>query len=129
MHDAWRNYANAPQEGAIVCPSNLIQEGKTHCLEIISNGGSFPVIVTRIEGAIYCYVNACPHQYLPLNYRSESIISSDGSRLLCSAHGAAFDSKTGNCLTGAFDKLDAIPVFENQEGNVCIGHIKCKQTN
>ncbi|MCD6005219.1 Rieske (2Fe-2S) protein [Vreelandella alkaliphila] len=121
MQDAWRNYANAPQEGAIVCPSSLIEEGNAHCIEVISNDESFPVIVTRINGVIYCYVNACPHQYLPLNYRSESIISSDRSRLLCSAHGAAFDIKTGNCLTGAFDKLDAIPVFEDQESNVCIG--------
>ncbi|UYO73138.1 Rieske 2Fe-2S domain-containing protein [Halomonas qinghailakensis] len=121
MHDAWRNYANAPQAGATVCSSHLIEEGTSRCLEIISKDEPFPVIVTRIEGEIYCYVNACPHQYLPLNYRSNSIISSDKSRLLCSAHGAAFDSKTGNCLTGAFDNLDAIPVFEDQQGNVCIG--------
>lgn len=121
MQDAWRNYANAPQEGAIVCPSNLIEEGNAHCIEVISNDESFPVIVTRINGSVYCYVNACPHQYLPLNYRSDSIISSDGHRLLCSAHGAAFDIKTGNCLAGAFDNLDAIPVFEDPQGNVCIG--------
>lgn len=124
MHDAWRNYANAPQEGAIVCPSNVIQEGNAYCMEIISNNTAFPIITTRKDGAIYCYVNACPHQYLPLNYRSDRIISSDGNRLLCSAHGAVFDIKTGNCLTGAFDKLDTIPVFEDQEGSVCIGHSK-----
>ncbi|UXZ54198.1 Rieske 2Fe-2S domain-containing protein [Halomonas sp. 7T] len=122
MYDAWRNYANAPQAGATVCPSNHIEEGTTRCLEIISNDEPFPVIVTRIDGDIYCYVNACPHQHLPLNYRSNSIISSDKNRLLCSAHGAVFDSKTGNCLTGAFDNLDAIPVFEDQQRNVCIGH-------
>ncbi|EHA16432.1 Rieske 2Fe-2S domain-containing protein [Halomonas sp. HAL1] len=124
MYDAWRNYVNAPQEGAIVCPSNVIQEGNAHCMEVISNGGTFPIVATRINGTIYCYVNACPHQYLPLNYRSNVIISSDGHHLLCSAHGAAFDIKTGNCLTAAFEKLDAIPVLEDQEGSVCIGYSK-----
>ncbi|RUR30352.1 (2Fe-2S)-binding protein [Vreelandella andesensis] len=120
MQDTWRNYTNTPQEGAIVCPSNDLQEGTAYCREVINNDRALPVILTRISGAVYCYVNACPHQYLPLNYRSDSIISSDGNRLLCSAHGATFDIKTGNCLTGAFDKLDAIPVFEDQQGNVCI---------
>jgi nitrite reductase/ring-hydroxylating ferredoxin subunit len=89
-------------------------------MQIISSNGFFPIIATRINGIIYCYVNACPHQYLPLNYRSDNIISSDGHRFLCSAHGASFDIKTGSCLTDAFEKLDAIPVFEDQEGSVCI---------
>ncbi|MCC5901932.1 MAG: Rieske 2Fe-2S domain-containing protein [Halomonas sp.] len=121
MHDAWRNYANAPQRGAIICPATKIQEGKTLCMEIISNDDAFPVVIARLNGLVYCYVNCCPHQYLPLNYRSENIISSDGNRFLCSAHGAAFDIATGNCLSGAIDELDAIPVFEDQEGNLCIG--------
>ncbi|MEL7612272.1 Rieske (2Fe-2S) protein [Vreelandella titanicae] len=122
MHDAWRNYENAPQEGAVICPSSAIPEGKARCVEVMSSNGSFPVIATRINGTIYCYVNACPHQYLPLNYRSDSIISSDGHRFLCSAHGAAFDIKTGDCLTGDCDKLDAIPVVEDLAGNLCIKH-------
>lgn len=121
MHDdAWRSYANAPQRGAIICPAKKIQEGQTLCIEIISNDDAFPVVIARLNGLVYCYVNSCPHQYLPLNYRSENIISSDGSRFLCSAHGAAFDIKTGNCLSGAIDELDAIPVFEDQEGNLRI---------
>ena len=42
MHDAWRNYANAPKEGAIICPSNDIKEGKAHYMEMMSNDESFP---------------------------------------------------------------------------------------
>lgn len=124
MPNAWRNYTNAPAEGATICRSNTIQEGKAYCIEVISNGGAFPIIATRINGIIYCYVNACPHQYLPLNYRSKNIISSDANRLLCSAHGAMFDSRTGLCLTGTVDKLDKIPVFENREGYLSIGNKK-----
>ncbi|WP_394426461.1 Rieske (2Fe-2S) protein [Vreelandella stevensii] len=122
MYDAWHNYSNAPQAGAIICSSNEIKEGNTHHFNIISKDGAFPVIATRIEGAVHCYVNACPHQHLPLNYRSDNIISSDKNRLLCSVHGAAFDSKTGRCLTGAFNNLDKIPVIEDQQGNVYIRH-------
>lgn len=124
MHDVWRNYANAPQEGASICHSSDIEEGDARCLDITSGSEPFPVIISRIKGVFYCYVNACPHQYLPLNYRTESIISSDRKRLLCSAHGAAFEIKTGHCLTDGYDQLEAIPVFEDLEGNVCIGHRK-----
>lgn len=124
MYDTWYNYNNAPQEGAIICSASSIKEGKAHCMEIISSGGPFPVIVTRIDGEIYCYVNICPHQYLPLNYRSDNIISSDAQRFLCSAHGAAFDIKTGHCSTASFNKLDAIPVFENEKKYLCISPYK-----
>lgn len=129
MCDAWQNYPNAPRLGAVICPSKVIEEGKSHGLDIMSNGRVFPVMATRINDVIYCYVNACPHQYLPLNYRSDNIISSDGHYFLCSAHGAAFDIKTGSCLTGGLDPLDAIPVFENQEGNICIGYKKDDPNN
>ncbi len=124
MYEAWRNYNNAPQEGAIICSSLSIQEGKAHCLNIVSNDDPFPVIVTRNDGEIYCYVNICPHQYLPLNYRTDNIISSDTQQFLCSAHGAAFDIKTGLCLSDCSVKLDAVPVFESEDKNLCIGSHK-----
>ncbi|WP_252108259.1 MULTISPECIES: Rieske 2Fe-2S domain-containing protein [unclassified Halomonas] len=122
MHGTWQNCVNAPQVGATICSSKLIEEGTAHCLEAIFNDKLLPVIVIRIEGEIYCYVNTCPHQHLPLNYRSENIISSDKRSLLCSAHGASFDIKTGKCLTGFFDKIDIIAVFEDQKGNLRFGH-------
>jgi nitrite reductase/ring-hydroxylating ferredoxin subunit len=117
----WHNGDNALQEGAVICSSKKIQEGKANCMEIISNHKAFPIILTRIDGEAYCYINACPHQYLPLNYRSKGIISSDRNHLLCSAHGAIFDIKTGECQSHSIDELDSIPVFEDQAGNLCIG--------
>lgn len=121
MQENWRNYANAPEQGAIICSTELVKESEAHCFTIKSQKGDFPVIIVRRDSVIHAYVNACPHQYLPLNYRSETIISSDRQQLLCSVHGAAFDSASGHCTSGALDSLDPVPVFENSEGNLCIG--------
>ncbi|WP_088698729.1 Rieske (2Fe-2S) protein [Halomonas campaniensis] len=124
MQENWLNYANAPEQGAIICPASLVEEDATFCLNIKSPTGDFPVIILRKEGSFYGFVNACPHQYLPLNYRAENIISSDKRHLLCSVHGAAFDIINGNCISDTLDSLDSIPLHVNKQGNLCIGYPK-----
>lgn len=124
MQENWLDYANAPEQGAIICPARLVEENAALCLNIKSPTGDFPVIILRKEGAFYGFVNACPHQYLPLNYRAGNIISSDKRRLLCSVHGAAFDIITGSCVSETLDSLDPIPLFENKAGNLCLGYSK-----
>lgn len=121
MSDTWRAYASAPPSGALVCPSEAVAEGGARCLQVTSEAGAFPLLLVRIAGQLQAYVNACPHQYLPLDYRSATVLSADGTRLLCSAHGAMFDAATGGCLSGdAADGLDRVPVTE-AGGEIRIG--------
>lgn len=120
MYDTFYNDENAPSKGAIICPSDSVKEGQAHFIDINHKDKVLPVILTRINNIVYCYTNMCPHQYLPLNYRSDNIISSDGQHFLCSVHGAVFGIKSGNCSKGNFDKLDAIPVNEDQNGYVLL---------
>ncbi|MBN9441691.1 Rieske 2Fe-2S domain-containing protein [Bosea sp. (in: a-proteobacteria)] len=115
MNDAWRDYSSAPPAGAPVCASGLVGEGVARCLTVESAAGAFPLLLLRRGGVLRAYVNACPHQYLPLDYRSGNVLSADGTRLLCSAHGAVFDAATGGCLSGdTADGLDPVPVVESE---------------
>ncbi len=70
------------------------------------------MIVLRDGNVLRAFVNACPHQYLPLDYRGTTLLSADGTRLLCTAHGASFDKSTGAAVRGADCGLDAVPIMQ-----------------
>ena len=99
MSAAWRGYASAPPEGTSVAPLGAVGEGAT-TLTVSSPNGEFPLIVVRRGGAIRGFVNACPHQFLPLDYRGATILSADGTRLMCTSHGAAYDAVSGEGVAG-----------------------------
>lgn len=118
----WKNYSTAPDEGWFVADVKDISS-KPLALNIKSNNGIFPIIIMQRGSRILAFVNACPHQYLPLDYRSSNILSSDGNRLLCSAHGAMFDCETGEGITGEVlgCSLDQVPLMVSDTGKITIG--------
>jgi hypothetical protein len=66
--------------------------------------------VRQGEGVVV-YVNACPHIGSPLDWAPDKFLSSDGSRIICSMHGAEFDITSGLCTRGpcAGDHLEQVP--------------------
>jgi nitrite reductase/ring-hydroxylating ferredoxin subunit len=106
----WTDYPSAPPAGTPVCRADQVTTVKTCVIETAA--GRFPLLLMRRADGLRAYVNACPHQFLPLDYRSQSLLSVDGTRLMCSAHGAEFDAATGDVLSGADCGLDAVPVSE-----------------
>ena len=72
----------------------------------------------------YAYVNACPHVWLPLTYRSGSVVSADGGRLVCSNHYAEFSVEDGSALSGPVTPgcgLTPVPVHVDAHGSLIIG--------
>lgn len=67
-------------------------------------------MLVKVASGIRAYVNACPHQYLPLDYRGKQLLSEDGAKLMCTAHGASFVAETGDVIAGADCALDAVPL-------------------
>ncbi|TJZ84001.1 Rieske (2Fe-2S) protein [Paracoccus hibiscisoli] len=108
---AWTDYGSAPAPGTRICPASAVTG--VHPMTVRTDRGDFPVIVLRDGDAVRAFVNACPHQYLPLDYRGSTLLSADGARLLCTAHGASFDKTTGAALAGADCGLDPVPVTQN----------------
>ncbi|KGJ08598.1 (2Fe-2S)-binding protein [Paracoccus versutus] len=105
---AWTDYSSAPAAGTPVCAEAQV-EGILS-LSVTTDRGSFPMLVVRVGDELLAYVNACPHQYLPLDYRGDQLVSADGTKLMCTAHGACFDIRSGDVVEGADCGLDAVPV-------------------
>lgn len=64
--------------------------------------GDWPLrgFVVRRGAQVSAFVNRCPHQGHPLNWRPDQFLSTDGSVILCSSHGAIFDLVDGTCIAG-----------------------------
>lgn len=122
----WKDYPSAPNSGAFISNLSDIVDGTT-TLELNTKNGNFPLIIVRKDKSIYAYVNVCPHQHLPLDYRFKNILSSDGKYLMCSAHGAKFDYKTGQIKTDKLKtddtldcRLDYVPINLSTDGKITI---------
>jgi nitrite reductase/ring-hydroxylating ferredoxin subunit len=106
--DAWRDFPGAPSEGTHICAETEVpQAGVTsHDLD------GFPLLLVASAEGLRAFVNACPHQYLPLDWRSSNILSADGETLRCSNHDAGFDACTGQGVDGLGQgcALDPVPV-------------------
>ncbi len=96
MSDAWKSYPGAPEEGTVVCPLEDAADGEATCVEV----DGFPLVILRRRDEVSAFVNACPHQYLPLNYKSDRLLSADGAIIRCSNHSAGFDAMTGEGVEG-----------------------------
>lgn len=119
----WKNHPTAPVEGAFVADAKNVFNKPT-TLNVKSDKGIFPIIIMRSDSRILAYVNVCPHQHLPLDYRGNNLLSSDGNNLMCSAHGAMFDCNTGEGLTSGVlgCSLDEVPLSVDANGKITIGN-------
>lgn len=119
MSDAWKNYPNAPASGTDIC--NLSDIGNPNTLTVDLDG--FPLLLVRMGEQTHAFVNACPHQYLPLDYKGNKLISADGTKLRCTNHSASFDIKTGVGVEGLGIgcALDIIPIRITNDDQVVVG--------
>ena len=118
MSDAWKSYPGAPDRGAPICNVSDLPEQGALPFEI----GTFPVLVVRTGDDIRAFVNACPHQFLPLTYKGNAVLSADGARLICSNHDAQFDSETGEGISGFGHgcELDPLPIAVSKSGEISV---------
>jgi nitrite reductase/ring-hydroxylating ferredoxin subunit len=77
------------------------------------------VVVVDKDGLRHAYVNACPHQFIPLETFPDYFFTEDRKHLVCSGHGALFDPDTGRCVEGPCegDRLERLSIVE-QDGTI-----------
>lgn len=63
-------------------------------------GGFTGLFAVRQADRVAVYVNSCPHIGTPLDWAPDKFLSADGSRIVCSTHGAEFGVMDGTCLRG-----------------------------
>lgn len=118
MPDAWKSYPNAPASGSDVCNLSDIDDLSTLTIDL--NG--FPLLLVQQDKRIHAFVNACPHQYLPLDYKGDKLLSADRTKLRCTNHGASFDIETGEGIEGLGIgcNLDIVPVRTTKNNRIVI---------
>ena len=109
---SWKDYRGAPEPGAPLASAAEVPVGATLCVTL----GPFPVVIVRGEAGLRAFVNACPHQYLPLDHKGSKLLSADGRTLRCTNHSAGFDAGTGEGTEGLGlgCALDEIPIAESE---------------
>lgn len=72
------------------------------CREFEIGTGDWPFrgFVVRRGIKVYAYQNYCMHAGHPLNYKPDSFLTKDGSRIICASHGAIYEIESGICVAG-----------------------------
>lgn len=78
----------------------------------------FHGFVVRKDGEVAGYVDRCPHAGYPLAVELDRYLTPDGSLILCSWHGAAFEPLTGLCVGGPCAGVRLTPWPVRAEGGV-----------
>lgn len=110
----WTDFPDAPAPGTRLCDLADVPADAVKSVDI----AGFPVLVLCISGNLSAYVNACPHQFLPLDLRDSDILSANKTHLLCSNHTALFRISDGKGVAGEGlgCALSKVPVIRRQGG-------------
>lgn len=122
--DAWRKNPLAPAPGTSLGPLDAIADGAAKEFVFGMGRRVFSMLVVRRGDAARAYVNACPHVWLPLNYRHREVLNGDGERLVCSNHFAEFSVEDGAAISGPVEagcRLTVVPVHVDAAGILLIG--------
>lgn len=110
----WSDFPCAPKVGTTVVLKKDVQNG----LSSLSHDG-FSMLILRDDTGIRAFVNACPHQFLPLDRRGNPL-SADGKNIVCTNHDAVFDGQSGigksgfglNCALSEIPLIDDFGVLK-----------------
>ena len=83
-----------------LCRADEVVEGAARGFRFGSGADLEALLVVRKAGALYAYVNSCPHLGTPLDFLPDRFLDRDGEHLLCATHGARFRIADGYCTDG-----------------------------
>jgi nitrite reductase/ring-hydroxylating ferredoxin subunit len=85
----------------LICPSSaLADSGRGVRFQVEYFGESAPAFVVRKNGKVYAYLNRCAHVAMELDWQEGVFFDHAGRDLLCSTHGATYDTASGRCVGG-----------------------------
>jgi len=120
----WHALPLAPAQGTSLGPLAAMAEASVREFQFGEGRRVFSMLAIRRGDQVRAYVNACPHVWLPLTFRSPRVLSMDGARLVCSNHYAEFAVEDGRAIAGPVEPgcaLTRIPVHVDALGDVVIG--------
>lgn len=80
--------------------------------EVVADRRGAPLYLAlfRVDGAVYAYLNTCPHQGRSLNLAADEFALLGDGRVMCPHHGACFEIRTGLCTEGPCRGASLTPV-------------------
>jgi nitrite reductase/ring-hydroxylating ferredoxin subunit len=78
------------------------------------------VFAVHTAAGVKVWRDRCPHEGLPLPWRRDAYLSSDGGAIVCHAHGARFEPATGRCVMGPClgESLTPVAAWLDARGNL-----------
>lgn len=78
------------------------------------------IFLTHKDGALYAYVNDCPHIHSPLDWQPDRFLNRENTHIKCGTHGALFELADGRCIEGPCvgRKLTPVPISLTATGVV-----------
>jgi nitrite reductase/ring-hydroxylating ferredoxin subunit len=104
----------------LICTSEaLADRGRGVRFEIDYFGQPAPAFAIRYAGRVHAYLNKCSHVPMELDWQEGVFFDSAGRDLLCSTHGATYDTQSGRCLGGPCNRTPLVKLrVEERDGKV-----------
>jgi nitrite reductase/ring-hydroxylating ferredoxin subunit len=85
----------------LICASGALAEsGRGVRFEVEYFGQPAPAFAVRHAGVVHAYLNRCAHVAMELDWQEGVFFDLAGRDLLCSTHGATYETRSGRCLGG-----------------------------
>ena len=97
-----------------LCHAQELQKTGARSIVLGEGADTLDVLVIERGGVRRAYINACPHQFIPLETFPDWVFTEDREHLVCTGHGALFVPETGQCVEGPCegDSLTALKILE-----------------
>ena len=104
----------------LICASGALADaGRGVRFEVEYFGQPAPAFAVRYGGRVHAYLNKCGHIPMELDWQEGVFFDHAGRDLLCSTHGATYDTQTGRCLGGPCNRTPLVKLrVEERDGNV-----------
>ncbi len=104
----------------LICRSDALGEaGRGVRFEVEYFGQPAPAFAVRHRGRVHAYLNRCAHVAMELDWQEGVFFDAGGRDLICSTHGATYDTQTGRCLGGPCNRTPLVKLrVEERDGQV-----------
>ena len=104
----------------LICRADaLADSGKGLRFEVEYFGERAPAFVVRYKGRVHGYLNRCAHVAMELDWQEGVFFDFEGRDLVCSTHGAAYDTASGRCVGGPCNGTPLVKLrIEERDGMV-----------
>lgn len=101
-----------PLPGTALCALDEIDDPGAKGLTLGSGTSRLDIFLIRKDGAVYAYLNLCPHAATRLDNWPDRFLTQDERHILCGNHAALFRIEDGFCTSGpcAGKSLERVPV-------------------